>query len=165
MNCELIPLSEHDRKAVTDIFNSYVEKGFAAYPEDKVPYEFYDYLLQIAHGYSAIAVHDRDAGGVVVGFGFMRAYHPAKTFQRTAEITYFILPEYTRKGIGTAILEYFIHQSRQHGVDCLLANISSHNEQSLDFHRKMGFEQCGRFRRVGKKFGKDFDVIWMQKLL
>jgi len=58
-----------------------------------------------------------------------------------------------------------VHDRDAGGVDCLLANISSHNEQSLDFHRKMGFQQCGRFRRVGKKFGKDFDVIWMQKLL
>lgn len=48
-------------------------------------------------------------------------------------------------------------------MDNLLASISSRNEQSLAFHRKRGFVECGRLRDVGVKFGKSFDVVWMQK--
>ena len=130
-----------------------------------MPYEFIDYLLQMTQGYPAITVRDPDKGDMVVGFGFMRAHHPLETFRRTAEITYFIMPKYTRKGIGKSIIEHFVQESTKFGIDSLLANISSLNEQSLNFHQKMGFQECGRFRRVGKKFGRDFDVIWMQKLL
>jgi len=36
---------------------------------------------------------------------------------------------------------------------------------SLNFHFKQGFKECGRFQRIGQKFGRDFDVIWMQKFL
>jgi phosphinothricin acetyltransferase len=158
-------MAENDREAVVDIFNHYVEKSFAAYPEQKMPSEFFDFLLEVTQGYPAIVVKDRDAGEAVVGFGFMRAYHHIETLRRTAEIAYFIRPEYTRKGLGHSIIEHFIQEAQSCGVDSLLANISSLNEQSLSFHKKMGFEQCGRFRRVGRKFGKDFDVIWMQKLL
>ena len=163
MNYRLLPLSESDRQPVVDIFNYYVETGFAAYVEEKLPYEFFDYLLQMVHGYPAIAV--RDENDKVVGFAFMRAHHPLPTFQRTAEVTYFILPEYTRKGIGQGILGYLAREAAKLGVDSLLAHISSLNEQSINFHKKMGFEQCGRFRRIGRKFGMDFDVMWMQKLL
>lgn len=36
---------------------------------------------------------------------------------------------------------------------------------SLAFHRKHGFEDCGRFKGVGRKFGEDFDIVWMQRHL
>jgi len=29
----------------------------------------------------------------------------------------------------------------------------------------MGFFECGRFKRVGRKKGKDIDGIWMEKML
>jgi phosphinothricin acetyltransferase len=47
-------------------------------------------------------------------------------------------------------------------VDTILAHTSSRNTASIRFHRKHGFRECGRLRRVGRKFGKDFDVIWVQ---
>ena len=50
-------------------------------------------------------------------------------------------------------------------ITTLLANISSLNKQSIAFHRKQGFKDCGRFERIGSKFGKDFDVVWMQKFI
>ncbi|MFH1776033.1 MAG: GNAT family N-acetyltransferase, partial [Candidatus Omnitrophota bacterium] len=79
--------------------------------------------------------------------------------------TYFLLPEFTRKGIGKKILEFLIQEAQKKNIDTLLANISSFNEQSIKFHEKMGFSHCGSFKRVGRKFGKNFDVVWMQKLL
>jgi len=163
MKYGLAPLSQEDREAVIDIFNYHVENGFAAYPEQKLPSEFFDHLLQIIAGYPSVAVKDEHEKEI--GFGFMRPYHPSSSFRRTAEVTYFLLPEHTRKGIGRMMLDYFMQESSRLRVDNLMANISSLNEQSLQFHRKMGFELCGRFRRIGKKFGKDFDVVWMQKLL
>jgi phosphinothricin acetyltransferase len=51
------------------------------------------------------------------------------------------------------------------GIDNLLASASSLNEQSLRFHAKVGFERCGTFRSVGRKAGRDFDVVWFQKRL
>ncbi len=51
------------------------------------------------------------------------------------------------------------------GIDSLLVNISSRNRESLGFHLKNGFRECGRFLKVGRKFGEDFDAVWMQKQL
>jgi len=62
-------------------------------------------------------------------------------------------------------METITIDARAAGVETLLANISSLNEVSLNFHLKHGFKECGRFQRIGKKFDRDFDVIWMQKFL
>ncbi|HQP12426.1 MAG TPA: hypothetical protein PK470_06655 [Candidatus Omnitrophota bacterium] len=44
MKISLAPMSRDDRESVVDIFNYYVENSFSAYPEKKVPYEFFDTL-------------------------------------------------------------------------------------------------------------------------
>ena len=165
MNYEFKTIVEEHRKPVIDIFNHFIENGFAAYPEEKVPYEFFDMILKITQGYPAIVIVDLLAKNQIIGFAFMRPYHPMKTFKRTAEVSYFLMPEFTRQGIGKKIMEFFVQEARERAIDVLLADISSLNEQSIKFHEKMGFTHCGCFRRVGRKFGKDFDVIWMQKLL
>ncbi|MEN6497476.1 MAG: N-acetyltransferase family protein [Thermoguttaceae bacterium] len=161
MQYQLEPLAHAHQQAVIDIFNHFVTESFAAYPDKPVPYGFFDKLLEAIQGYPAVAV--RGDGGQIVGFGFLRPYHPAPAFRRTALITYFLLPTSTGKGIGTAILQWLSTQASQQGIECLLASISSRNEQSLAFHRKQGFEECGRFRGIGTKFGEEFDEVWMQK--
>ncbi len=156
-------MSDKERNSVIDIFNHFIETSFAAYREKKVSYNYYNAFLSSAQGYPAITV--KTISGDVIGFAFLRAYHRMEEFNRVAEITYFLMPEYTRKGIGKAILDYFLEEARKLNIDSILANVSSLNEQSISFHRKYGFEECGRFRRIGKKFGRDFDEVWMQKQL
>jgi L-amino acid N-acyltransferase YncA len=45
------PLSPADRQEVMDLFNHYVENSFAAYPEERMPPEFFDRLLDMCKGY------------------------------------------------------------------------------------------------------------------
>jgi L-amino acid N-acyltransferase YncA len=163
MDYSLEPMSAGHRQAVIDIFNHFIRHSFAAFPAEPVDYAFYDRFLEMSRGYPALVV--KDAAQQVVGFAFLRPYHPAATFRRTAEITYFILPEHTRQGLGTAILEVFVEQAAPLGVDALLAAVSSHNEASLNFHLQNGFKEVGRFIKVGRKFGEDVDVLWLEKRL
>lgn len=152
--------AEH-RKSVIDIFNHFVEHSFAAYPQEPLDYVRFDRFLDMAKGYPSAVVKTDSSG--IVGFAFLHPFLPSATFKRTAEITYFLLPEHTRQGLGTTLLNRFTEEARRLGVDNLLANISSRNQISLDFHRNHGFVECGRFRDVGLKFGQTFDVVWMQK--
>ncbi len=149
------------RGEVVDIYNYFVENSYAAYPDEALGYEIFDYFRKISSGYPAVVA--KDADGETVGFAFMSAFFPVRTFERTAAITYFIKPEHTRQGLGRTILERFEKSAAGMGIEWILAHISSLNEESLGFHRKNGFEECGRFRDVGKKFGRIFDVVWMQK--
>jgi L-amino acid N-acyltransferase YncA len=151
------------RKPVIDIYNHYIEKSWAAYPDEPVGYALFDRFLDMTRGYPSLVV--RTDSGEFVGFAFLRAFLPAATFRRTAEITYFILPEHTHRGLGEKILKRFEEDASKAGVDNLLASISSRNRFSLDFHGKHGFVECGRLRNVGRKFGEDFDVVWMQKMI
>ena len=158
-------MAEGDREAVVDIFNYYIENSFAAYPEETVPYAFFDRFLELTQGYPALTARDEKNGGRVVGFAFLRPYHPVPSFLRAAEFTCFIEPGYTGRGIGSDLLNRIVAGARNMGVDTILANISSLNEASLRFHGRHGFEECGRFRQVARKRGRDLDAVWMQRIL
>lgn len=163
MKYDMVPISPEDRESVIDIFNHYIENSFAAYPERKVPYEFFDFFLRNTAGYPTVAAKDENKN--LLGFGILHPHSPMPTLAETAEITYFIRPEFTGKGIGASMLGYILAGAREKGLHCILANISSLNGGSIRFHLNHGFEECGRFREVGKKKGKFFDTVWMQKLL
>ncbi len=156
-------MSDSHRQAVIDIFNYFVRQSYAAYLENPVDYDFFDQFLKMSHGYPALVI--KNAAQQVMGFGFMRPHHFADSMKRAAEVTYFILPENTRMGLGSRMLVFFEDEAKKRGIDSLLANISSRNQESIEFHLKNGFRECGRFHKVGRKFGEDFDVVWMQKML
>lgn len=152
-----------DRKEIVDIFNHYIETSFAAFPDRPLPYDAFEAILNKCRGYPTVAA--KDDHGAVLGFGLLHAYNPFPVFSGTAELTYFIRPEWTGKGIGTLMLDYLCQKARVRGLSTLLASISSLNAQSLHFHQRRGFQQCGCFRNVGRKRNETFDIIYMELFL
>jgi L-amino acid N-acyltransferase YncA len=163
MEYSISPISNKDRESIMDIFNHYVESSFAAYPENRLPYQALDMLLQMANGFPTGTI--KDQSGKILGFGMLRTHNPMPTFSRTAEVTYFIHPDYTGKGLGKKLLGFLEKGAVEKGITNILANISSLNPRSIDFHKKNGFVECGRFKNVGRKKGQLFDTVWMQKVL
>ncbi len=160
MNVHLEKLSEKDGKPVIEIFNHYVENSFAAYREMKVSDDFIGQFLSDSQDYPAYVACNGDG---ILGFGMLRPFHPLPAFRRTADVLYFLRPGSTGQGIGSLLLERLLVDARNMNIDSILASISSKNEGSIRFHLRKGFLECGRFHNVGRKFGTDFDLIWMQK--
>lgn len=161
MNISFKPLNIDYKNKVMDIFNYYVENSFAAFPEEKLPLDFYGMFLKMCEGYPAVAVLDDKNS--VIGFGLLRQFHPLPVFAKTAEITYFLKPEYTGMGLGKKLLDFLMQQAKEKGITSILASITSLNEGSINFHRKNGFVECGRFIGVGCKNKQVFDLVYMQR--
>ena len=156
-----------DTQGMLEIFNYYIDNSFAAYLETPVGPEFF----QTSHneGEQNKSEHSPfyviEENNKVIGIGALRPYFPFRNFQHTGVVSYFILPEYTRKGLGTKLLDALCMDARKKNMKSLLANVSSKNQASLNFHLKHGFVECGRFKAAGTKFGTYFDIIWLQKFL
>lgn len=164
MDLRFEDMTKEYSKEVMDIFNYYVTHSFAAYPESPLPYEFFNKFLELSDGYPAFVIKNTESGKVV-GFCFLRAYNPFSSFRETAEITYFLEKNEVGKGIGKKALEKLEGEAKKIGIKTLLADISSENTWSIAFHKKNGFKKCGRFLKIGRKNGKNFDVVWMEKTL
>ncbi len=159
----LAPISTADRKEIIDLFNHYIATSFAAFPDHPVPYEAFDVMMNRCKGFPTVAA--KDEKGHVIGFGLLHAYNPFAVFSHTAELTYFIRPEWTGMGIGTMFLSCLCQKAKEKGMTTVLACISSLNDQSLRFHVRKGFTQCGCLRQVGRKRDVLFDIIYMQKFI
>jgi len=159
MDYTLREIGHGDLEPVLRIFNHFVRESFAAYPDEEVGAWFVE-VLRPDTRYPFLVV---EYGEEVVGFGCLRPFRRGKVFSRTAELTYFVLPEHCGRGIGSRLLDQLEEWAKGRGIDNLLANVSSRNEESIGFHKAKGFVECGRFLDVGRKFEEDFDIIWLQR--
>lgn len=163
MDVTLETLGSQHLPAVLEILNFYIANSMAAFAEEALTKDACKALLAMVGDYPSLAA--RRPNDEIIGFCFLRPYHRLPTFGRSAEVVNFILPGHTSRGLGAAMLAELERRARARGIDCILAAISGHNPGSQRFHLAHGFCECGRFRRVGRKHGQDFDVVWMQKLL
>ena len=53
----------------------------------------------------------------------------------------------------------------QMGYMHFLACISLPNEDSIALHRKRGYQQVAHFPKIGYKFERWHDIVWLQKSL
>jgi phosphinothricin acetyltransferase len=160
MNNEVIirTLKEDDHEKILEVVNSFVKDSFAAYSDEYYSSSTVDEWSRKAKVFLVL-----EAAGKVVGFGFVASYKPHKSCKHVGVLTYFILSEYTGKGIGTKLINELISKGRDLGVTNYLAHISSRNEQSLNFHKKHGFQEVGRFKDMSVKLGESIDMVWVQK--
>jgi phosphinothricin acetyltransferase len=156
------PATEADIPGITRIFNHYVRRSFAAFPDRVLGEPLLRGLLGEAGEFGCYAL---EAGGGVIGFGLLRPLYPFPNLMAAGEVSYFLIPGFTGRGEGTRLLGVLEGRARELGMRSLVARVSSRNRRSLRFHRKNGFSVCGRIRGIGTKFGRSFDMVILQKCL
>ncbi len=159
-NYKIRHVKNSDMNDVRNVYNYYVKNEFAAYAEKDVPIDFFNNIKEEALSFYILEINAK-----LVGFAVLRNYLPYDNFKHTGKLTYFIRPEYTNKGYGTILFNKLIEDAKQNGMSTIIVHLSSLNDSSLYFHKKHGFEECGRFNNIAKKFNRYFDIIWMQKTL
>ncbi|MEG0251285.1 MAG: N-acetyltransferase family protein [Christensenellaceae bacterium] len=160
MDIKFQKMDRTHQKAVMDIYNDYIKTSTAAFPAVVLADSFYEQILERTKNYPAFVLVDAEN---VVGFCFLSQFHMFSTFQTAATITYFLSANYVRKGLGTLCIEKMESEALLLGIHQMIAEISSENEASINFHKKHGFREVGRFSRVGQKLDRTFDIVCMQK--
>jgi len=161
MNFTIRKAVESDTNQMADIFNYYIRNSFAAFPVEEMEAPlFFNIMKNISFPGTVYVV---DVDGKIAGFGIIKRLYESSVFNRAAEPGYFMLPGFTGKGIGSKLLETMEADARKLDIKIFFAGISSVNTGSLDFHKKHGFKECGRFNKAGFKKGQEFDIVWMQK--
>lgn len=155
------PMQSEHSQTVIEIFNYYARETYSAFYSQPLSYGDMAKFEAMSGGYPRLVA--LTAEGAVAGFGLLRPYHPADTLKRTAEICYFVDTIHTRRGIGTLLLQGLLEAGRQIGVHNIIATICARNEESIAFHCKHGFLECGRIQKAGVKFGHEYDIVLMQR--
>ncbi len=154
-------LEKFHLESIVKIYNTHVYTSFSAFSEEE--FQVSDFQKMIDDNLPCYVVIDKTLS--VIGFGLTYPYRKEKTFSKSVKFTYFLTAESTGKGIGSALYNVMEKQCLALGIENILVNISSENFGSINFHKNKGFTECGRFKNVGVKFKKHFDMVWMIKIL
>ncbi|MEN6517496.1 MAG: N-acetyltransferase family protein [Methanospirillum sp.] len=101
--------------------------------------------------------------GNLLGYCGIRRYKPLKAYDRMAEVTIYLKPEYTGQGIGRVALRYLEDHAGRSGIRMFLAIITSENFSSVRLFEGMGYAQCAHLKNVGELSGRLLDVLYYQK--
>ena len=77
--------------------------------------------------------------------------------------TIYCAPEAAGRGLGSRLYEGLFEALRGEDVHRYVAGYTMPNAASESLHRRFGFKVVGVFSEVGRKFGKYWDVCWMER--
>lgn len=158
---QIRPAIHADLPAINDIYNHYVLHSTCTYQEIPEPLEGRDAWFT-RHGPQHPVIVAVDAGGVVVGWGSLSGYHARSAYRFTVENSVYLRHDLRGQGIGGRLLVELISLAKSLGHHSIIAGIDADQPASVALHRRAGFEQVGRMKEVGFKFGQWLDVIYMQ---
>ncbi|MBF6608300.1 MAG: N-acetyltransferase [Flavobacterium sp.] len=100
-----------------------------------------------------------------VGFGSYGTFREKIGYQFTVEHSVYVAPDFIGKGIGKLLLADLITLARNQGMHTMIGGIDAGNSESIAFHKKFGFTECGIIREAGYKFDRWLDLQFMQLIL
>jgi L-amino acid N-acyltransferase YncA len=156
-------LKEDDLEWVRDIYNFYIENSTATYYTEKISVDELKQFIPVGDKkYKSYLVL---AKGEPCGFCYISQYKKRQAYDRTAELSLYLKPEFTGKGIGKVALDFLEKVAKEKGISVLIGIISGDNEKSIKLFEKKGYEKCAHYKQVGEKFNKILDVVSYQKIL
>ncbi|AHF06729.1 GNAT family N-acetyltransferase [Desulfitobacterium metallireducens] len=152
-----------DLKQITEIYNWAVENTVATFDlENRTEEKANEWFLVHQNSYYPLVVAEKE--GKILGWASISPFHPRPAYKASGEFSIYIAPRSQGLGIGKRLLEALCQMAEQLGYHTLLGLITGTNEVSLALAGKLGFEETGRYREVGQKFGQVLDVVVVQKV-
>lgn len=163
MNLKLIDLQDTDFPIVKEIYDHYVEHTTVTFHTEKISIPELKQVISINHPiYKSYLI---DYNNHVCGYCYISQFKNRQAYNRTAEITIYLKPDFSGKSIGKPVIEKLEEIARRHNIHVLIGVITGDNYPSIKLFQKCGYEKCAHYIEVGEKFNKLLDVVAYQKTL
>jgi phosphinothricin acetyltransferase len=161
----IAPAREAHLAAITAIYNQAVRETFSIWSEVETTIDLRRAWLNIrlASGFPVLVAVEPGAPDAVLGYGSYGHFRDFPGYAGTVEHSVYVRPGVQRRGVGRALLIALMENARASGLSAMVGGIDSANTASLALHRSLGFEEQGRLKGVGRKFGQSQDLVFMVK--
>jgi phosphinothricin acetyltransferase len=154
-------LKEQDLPEVKKIYDWFIENSTATFHTEPIRIDQLNEFIYIGHPlYQSFLIYFNNE---IAGYCYLTNYKKRQAYNRTAEVTLYLKPEFCRKGIGSITLEFLEKKAIEIGLKNLIGIISGDNVGSITLFEKSGYTKCAHFRNVGEKFNKLLDIVAFQK--
>ena len=159
-----------DAKKLLDIYAPFVTDTAISF-EYEVPTEE-EFRQRIEMKLEKFPYLVAELDGEPVGYAYASVFIPRPAYDWSVEVTVYIKEDCTGHGIGRKLYETLEAQLVEQHVCNVNACIAytDHPDpyvtnRSMEFHEHMGYRLVGKFTKSGYKFGRWYDMIWMEKIL
>ncbi len=165
------PVTKADAARLLDIYSYYVTETAITFEYDlPTVKEFEERIESITKKYPYLCV---EKDGKILAYAYANTFKPRKAYQWNVEVSIYVDKSAHKQGLGRALYDALEVELKKQGIINVYACIAEPNEKedeylnfnSQKFHEHMGYKTVGTFLNCGKKFGRWYAMIWMEKVI
>ena len=159
-----------DAERLVGIYKPYVEQTAITY-EYEVPSveEFRGRIERTLEKYPYLVA---EVDGRIVGYAYASTYIGRAACDWSVEVSIYVDMERKNCGVGGRLykaLEQILKEMNILNLNAAIAYSEIEDghltNDSIRFHEHFGYKWFGRFHNCGYKFGRWYDLVWMEKML
>ncbi len=162
--------TKEDAARLLEIYAYYVTNTAITF-EYEVPSlsEFEGRIENTLKKYPYLVIEDN---GIIYGYAYAGVFKGRAAYDRSCEMTIYLDKDAKKNGYGKKLYTALEEELKKRGMLNLYACIGSPivedeylTRNSEEFHAHLGYTKVGTFHKCGYKFGRWYDMIWMEKLI
>lgn len=162
--------SREDAKELLEIYAPYVEKTAISFEWDVPGLEEFQARIEKTLKKYPYLVAEKD--GELLGYAYTGPFVGRAAYGWSAEVSIYLKEGRQKMGIGKKLYQAIEAVSRAQNIKSLNACIGSPETEdeyltknSIEFHAHMGYRMVGEFYKCGYKFGRWYNMAWMEKII
>ena len=159
-----------DAERLVEIYRPYVEQTAISF-EYVVPTveEFQGRMARVLEKYPYLVA---EQAGTIVGYAYVGPFVGRSAYDWAVETSIYLDRAVRRQGIGKKLytaLEAILREMHIFNLNACIGFPEAEDEyltrNSVEFHQHLGYQWVGEFHRCGYKFGRWYNMVWMEKML
>lgn len=159
-----------DAERILEIYDYYVRNTAITFEYDTPSVdEFRKRMSETMKRYPYLIA---ELDGRIQGYAYAGAFIDRAAYNWSCELSIYIDHDARKCGMGRMLYDALEKRLKDMGILNLYACIAYPTKEdeylttnSADFNEHMGFEKAGEFHSCGYKFGRWYDMIWMEKIM
>ncbi len=157
-----------DAERLLEIYAYYVENTAISFEtEVPAPEEFRERIRRITARYPWLVI---EQDGIILGYAYAGTFKGRAAYDWSCEMTIYLAHDAHKRGLGRKLYEAL--EARLHDMGflnlyaCIAVPVQEDEyltRNSAEFHAHLGYRQCGIFKQCANKYGRWYDMIWMEK--
>lgn len=159
-----------DAAQIRNIYEPYVNKTAITFEYDLPDVgEFQERMRRTKEKYPYIVAEE---DGEILGYAYTGPFVGRAAYGWAAEVSIYVKENKRKMGLGRRLYRALEKISKMQHILNLNACIGYPETEdeyltknSVEFHAHMGYRLVGKFHKCGYKFGRWYDMVWMEKML
>lgn len=159
-----------DAQSLLAIYAPYIIKTAVTFEYEVPPLR--DFQKRIENTLKQYPYLVAEEDGEILGYAYTGIFKDRAAYDWAAEVSVYVRED--KRGLGAggrlyAVLEEISRAQHIQNLNACIAYADTEDEyltrDSVDFHSHLGYSMVGKFHQCGYKFGRWYDMMWMEKIL